>query len=417
MKVDDLIPDLFRTEYRKIISVLCKRFGFDHIEIAEDIASETFLTAAQTWGLNGLPDHPKAWLYGVAKNKAKNYLHRDSILRNKILPELKKDSADFSEREIDLSNQNIEDSQLQMMFAVCHPSISKEAQIGLSLRILCGFGIEEIADAFLTNKETINKRLFRAKEKLRNENVKIELPDPVEIEERLDSVLTTVYLLFSEGFYSTSRNTTLHKGLSLEAIRLCTILAENPNTNKPQVNALLALMCFHISRFEARLDETGEPILYEEQNTNLWNSEWIAKGEFFLHRATGGNQVSKFHLEAGIAYWHTRKENTKEKWRNVLRLYDHLVTIETSPVILLNRIFALSKVRGKEEAIREAENLRFKENRYFFLLLGELYTTLDDKKSELHFQKALSLSKTQSEKNSIRKKIDLLRGSNQKFRE
>ncbi|PJZ52500.1 RNA polymerase sigma factor [Leptospira adleri] len=410
MKVDDLIPDLFRTEYRKIISVLCKRFGFDHIEIAEDIASETFLTAAQTWGLNGLPDHPKAWLYGVAKNKAKNYLHRDSILRNKILPELKKDSADFSEREIDLSNQNIEDSQLQMMFAVCHPSISKEAQIGLSLRILCGFGIEEIADAFLTNKETINKRLFRAKEKLRNENVKIELPDPVEIEERLDSVLTTVYLLFSEGFYSTSRNTTLHKGLSLEAIRLCTILAENPNTNKPQVNALLALMCFHISRFEARLDETGEPILYGEQNTNLWNSEWIAKGEFFLHRATGGNQVSKFHLEAGIAYWHTRKENTKEKWRNVLRLYDHLVTIETSPVILLNRIFALSKVRGKEEAIREAENLRFEDNRYFFLLLGELYTTLDDKQSELHFQKALSLSKTQSEKNSIRKKIDLLRG-------
>ena len=170
MKKNELIPHLFRTEYRKIVAVLCKHFGFDEIEIAEDIASDTFMTAAQTWGMNGVPKNPTAWLYNVAKNKAKNYLQRDSLFKNKIALEIKKTSSDSEENEIDLSTQNINDSQLQMMFAICHPSISPEAQIGLSLRILCGFGIEEIADAFLTNKETINKRLFRAKEKLREKN-------------------------------------------------------------------------------------------------------------------------------------------------------------------------------------------------------------------------------------------------------
>src|SRR5450755_451375 len=183
MGQQELIPHLFRTEYRKIVSVLCKQFGFEQIEIAEDISSETFLTASQIWGLNGLPQNPVAWLYNVAKNKAKNHLQREKVFEGKIVPEFKKESSQIQEQEIDLSPQNINDSQLQMMFAICHPSISQEAQIGLSLRILCGFGIEEIADAFLANKETINKRLFRAREKLREEHVKIEFPQASEIAE------------------------------------------------------------------------------------------------------------------------------------------------------------------------------------------------------------------------------------------
>ena len=154
MEQEELIPHLFRTEYRKIVSVLCKRFGFEQIEIAEDIASDTFLTAVQIWSLKGVPQNPAAWLYKVAKNKAKNHLHHAAIMEKKISPEIKNTHVDFEDNEIDLSPQNINDSQLQMMFAICHPIISPEAQIGLSLRILCGFGIEEIADAFLTNKET-----------------------------------------------------------------------------------------------------------------------------------------------------------------------------------------------------------------------------------------------------------------------
>ena len=274
---DEVLPHLFRTEYRKIVSVLCRRFGFDRMESAEDIASDTFLTAAQTWSLQGLPPNPEAWLYTVAKNKAIHVLRRNAFFTQTIAPELHNPPEDPRDADIDLSPQNINDSQLLMMFAICHPSIPPEAQVGLSLRILCGFGIEEIADAFLTSKETINKRLYRARETLRKEKISIELPGPAAIDERLSPVLTTLYLLFNEGYYSTSQNTTLRKDLCLEAMRLCTMLVENESTNTPQVNALLSLMCFHASRFEARMSGNGEPILYQEQDTALWNTDLIRK--------------------------------------------------------------------------------------------------------------------------------------------
>jgi len=164
MKKNELIPHLFRTEYRKIVAVLCKHFGFDEIEIAEDIASDTFMTAAQTWGMNGVPKNPTAWLYNVAKNKAKNYLQRDSLFKNKIALEIKKTSSDSEENEIDLSTQNINDSQLQMMFAICHPSISPEAQIGLSLRILCGLVLKRLLMRFLQTKKRSTKDCFAQKE-------------------------------------------------------------------------------------------------------------------------------------------------------------------------------------------------------------------------------------------------------------
>ena len=408
MKKNELIPHLFRTEYRKIVAVLCKHFGFDEIEIAEDIASDTFMTAAQTWGMNGVPKNPTAWLYNVAKNKAKNYLQRDSLFKNKIALEIKKTSSDSEENEIDLSTQNINDSQLQMMFAICHPSISPEAQIGLSLRILCGFGIEEIADAFLTNKETINKRLFRAKGKLREEKIKIEMPDVSEIDARLINVLRTIYLLFSEGYYSESQNQIIRKELCFEAMRLCTMLVENSSTNKPEVNALLALMCFHASRLDARVNENGELILYDEQNTNLWNEELIGKGIFYLHEASGGKALSKYHLEAAIAYWNTQKEDTKEKWENILQLYNRLLQIEYSPVAALNRTFAIAKTNGKQEAITEAERLNLTDNHFYCTLLGELYTGIDNAKAKEYFQQALTLAKTQTDKQTIQKKINNL---------
>jgi len=408
MKKNKLIPHLFRTEYRKIVAVLCKHFGFDEIEIAEDIASDTFMTAAQTWGMNGVPKNPTAWLYNVAKNKAKNYLQRDSLFKNKIALEIKKTSSDSEENEIDLSTQNINDSQLQMMFAICHPSISPEAQIGLSLRILCGFGIEEIADAFLTNKETINKRLFRAKGKLREEKIKIEMPDVSEIDARLINVLRTIYLLFSEGYYSESQNQIIRKELCFEAMRLCTMLVENSSTNKPEVNALLALMCFHASRLDARVNENGELILYDEQNTNLWNEELIGKGIFYLHEASGGKALSKYHLEAAIAYWNTQKEDTKEKWENILQLYNRLLQIEYSPVAALNRTFAIARTNGKQEAITEAERINLTDNHFYCTLLGELYTGIDNAKAKEYFQQALTLAKTQTDKQTIQKKINNL---------
>jgi RNA polymerase sigma-70 factor (ECF subfamily) len=406
VKQQELIPHLFRTEYRKIVSVLCKRFGFDQIETAEDIAADTFLAASQTWAYKGIPQNPVAWLYFVAKNKAKNHLQRHIVFQSKVSDELKRSSDETDETEIDLSPQNINDSQLQMMFAICHSAISPEAQIGLSLRILCGFGIEEIADAFLSNKETINKRLFRAKEKLRKENVKIEFPGLAEIDKRLATVLITLYLLFNEGYYSRGQDTVIRKNLCYEAIRLSTMLVENKLTNKPEVNALLALMYFQASRFDARIDQNGGLVLYDEQDPNLWDSELISKGAYFLNCASTGNTLSKYHMQAAIAYWSTQKADTQEKWETVLQLYNHLLQIEYSPIAALNRTYALSKTAGKEAAIMEAEKLKLTNNHFYYALLGELYTGIDNNIARGQFQNALALSRTQTDKHTIQKKID-----------
>ena len=409
MEQQELIPHLFRTEYRKIISVLCKLFGFQHLRAAEDIVSETFLLAAETWGLKGLPKNPTAWLYTVSKNKTLDYLKHHKVFTEKVSVELNATYNNHYEVEIDLSGKNLNDSQLQMMFAICHPSIPKEAQIGLSLNILCGFGAEEIADAFLSTREATYKRLARAKEKLRSENIQIELPDATEIGSRLETVLTTIYLLFSEGYYSTSQNTVLRKDLCVEAMRLNLMLVENEQTNLPQANALLSLMCFHTSRFEARMDLQGDLIIYEEQDESSWNLELIAKGIHYLNEASQGTKLSKYHLEAAIAYWHTQKSDTHEKWESILQLYNKLLQLEYSPMAALNRTYALAKADGKEIAIIEAEKLQLSDNHLYHSLLAYLYTDVDNKKALEHLELALTLAKTASDRKIISRNMEKLK--------
>lgn len=404
---NELIPQLFKTEYRKIVSVLCKLFGpaLSGIEIAEDITNDTFLLASETWRVKGIPENPTAWLYTVAKNKTKDYLKRHKTFSEKIVPDFKRNQSQYEEFEVDLSHKNITDSQLQMIFAICNPIIPAEAQIGLALRILCGFGIEEIAESFLTSKETINKRLFRAKEKLRTENIKIELPSKNEVNSRLETVLTTLYLRFNEGYHSSTQKTHLRKELCLEAMRLTYFLIENETTNKPIVNALMALMCFHASRFEARVNHIGEPILYDQQDKNLWNEELIAKGNFYLIQSAKGNELSKYHLEANIAYWHSSKIENPKKWENILQAYNQLLLIEYSPVTALNRTYALAQVKGKQTAIIEAEKLNLKDNHFYFSLLGNLYTNIDTKKAIENFEIALNLAMTNADKSTIAKNL------------
>lgn len=410
MQEQTLIPNLFRTEYRKIVSVLCSVFGIDHIETAEDIVSDTFLTATESWSINGIPENPTAWLYTVAKNKTKNYLKRDALFQQKISVEIKHSSSDSEEFEIDLSRKNIVDSQLAMMFTICNPSISKDSQISLALNLLCGFGTQEIADAFLVNKEVVYKRLKRAKEKLKAEGIKIEQPSVSQIHSGLETVLTTLYLLFSEGYYSTSQNTVLRKDFCMEAIRLTALLLENNLTNTPSTHALLSLMYFHSSRFNARINEKGENILYEEQDDALWDYDLIEKGIHSLNQSASGDSLTKFHLEAAIAYWHTKKKDSDEKWENILQLYNQLLQIEYSPMAALNRTFAFAKVRGKEAAITEAEKLRLIDNPFYYSLLGHLYTHVDNSKAVLNFESALQLSNSQSVINTLKKHIETLSG-------
>ena len=387
-------------------------FGIVHIQIAEDITNDTFLLASETWGLKGIPENPTAWLYIVAKNKTKDYFKRHKTFSEKIVVDFKLNQNQSEEIEVDLSHKNITDSQLQMIFTICNPIIPVEAQIGLALRILCGFGIDEIAEAFLTNKETINKRLFRAKEKLRTENIRIELPNENEINTRLETVLTTLYLLFNEGYHSSTQKTHLRKELCLEAMRLNYFLIENTTTNKPIVNALMALMCFHSSRFEARTNQIGEPILYDQQDKNLWNEELIAKGNFYLIQSTQGNELSKYHLEANIAYWHSSKIENPKKWGNILQAYNQLLLIEYSPITALNRTYALSQVKGKQTAIIEAEKLNLADSHFYFSLLGYLHTDIDNGKAISYFELAQQKAKTDNDKSLLNKKLNDLKKKN-----
>ena len=400
---NDLVPHLFRREYSKVVAVLVRHFGLEQIEVAEDIASETFLAAVQSWSFEGLPQNPTAWIYAVAKNKARNHLVRTRRVRE-IGPDALEDLPG-NDPPLDLTEANISDSQLRMIFAVCHPAISTEAQVGLALRILCGFGIEEIATAFLASKETIYKRLQRAKETLRNESAMLEVPGESEIEDRLGAVLTTLYLLFSEGYYSESHPEVLRQDLCWEAIRLAELLVDHSVTDRPPTRALLALMCFQASRFPARRGESGELVLYAAQDESKWDQSLISRGAELLRQSSTGEGPSKYHIEASIAYWHTHKEDTPEKWESILTLYNHLLQIEYSPIAALNRTFALAKVKGNAAALREAEKLSLTNNHFYFMLLAELTSGSDPERAMSCLGQALALAKTSSDKQTIQRKL------------
>jgi RNA polymerase sigma factor (sigma-70 family) len=400
------LKNLFQQEFSKMVAVISKLFGLQYLGVAEDIVSETFLVAAESWGIKGVPENPTAWLYAVAKQKALYQFRRNKIYEQKVLPELISKQTDVD--ELDFSQQNIKDSQLQMLFAVCNPAIASEAQIGLALRILCGFGIDEIAEAFFSSKDTINKRLFRAKEKLRTEKVKMELPPEGEIANRLNNVLHIIYLLFSEGYYSKTQNEILRKEFCFEAMRLGLMLTEYEKTNIPKTNALIALMCFHASRFDARQNTEDFMVLYEQQDERLWDQELIKRGSHYLYLSAQGDELTSYHIEARIAYWHCMKEDPKEKWEEILQLYDQLLLVNPSPSVALNRIFALYKVKGPQPALAEAQKLNLEDNHFYFVLLGELYKNIDEQKSKFNFQRAYDLAKTQTEKQGIQLKIDQL---------
>lgn len=402
----ELLPHLFRQEYARMTAVLCRYFGLQYIEIAEDIASETFLKASENWAVNGVPADPAAWLYTVAKNKTKDYFRRLTVFETQIKNEITTDSIQ-AEHDFDFTHQAVTDSQLAMIFAVCNPINSKEAQICLALQILCGFSVEEIANAFIAKTETIKKRLLRARTNLRNDNFQIGELNEFEIQSRLDTVLRTLYLLFNEGYFSNTNDQIIRKNLCSEAVRLTLILTENSLTNIPQTSALLALMCYQSSRLDARTNDRGEPIPFEQQDKRLWDKELIDKGNYYLINACNGNKISKFHLEAGIAYWHTRPFD-ENKWQYILELYNQLILIEYSPVTALNRVFTFAKVYGHEKAILEAEKLSLIKNNYYHKLLGYLYASSNIEKAIHHYETAIKLTKSETEKLILQKEIEQL---------
>lgn len=399
----ELLPHLFRQEYARMTAVLCRHFGLKDIEIAEDIASDTFLKASEHWAIHGIPENPTAWLYTVAKNKAKDHFRRSSLFESDIKSHLKSAPSELEE-VVAFDEQIIADSQLAMIFAVCNPINSSENQICLALQILCGFSIKEIANAFLSKPEAIKKRLQRARTNLRNDNFKLVPLSERGIASRLSIVLKTLYLLFNEGYFSKTNDNLIRKDLCYEATRLTVLLTEHRSTDTAEANALLALMCFQSSRLDARTNDQGEYVLYDDQDRGLWDKSLIERGNFYLVKATDSKETSKYHLEAAIAYWHTTSDE-EGKWKHILRLYNQLILIEYSPVTALNRTFALAKAQGFEKAIAEAEKLNLKENSYYHKLQGFLLSEINMDQAIYHFTQAIRLTSSNPEKQLLIEEI------------
>lgn len=395
-EANNLVDHLFRHEAGKMVAVLTRLFGFRNIEQAEDVVHDTLLKALETWKYGKLPENPQAWLYKTAKNKAIDLIRREQV-KYKIDNEL----AYLFQSEYTLApvvtelftEHEIKDSQLRMMFACCHPSLSQEAQITLMLKTLCGLSAREIGNAFLSNEDTITKRLYRTKEKIRTENFALDYPGAEAMALRIEAVLKTLYLLFNEGYNSSHPQKLIREDLCEEAMRLTILLTDNAKTNLPQVNALLALMCYQVSRFNARLNEKGYIVLLKDQDRTQWNRFLIEKGNYYVSCSAASDNVHEYQIEAAVASIHANSPSYEETdWTTILSLYTVLLKKTDNPIVALNRCLVYAEVEGYEKAIAELEKLEgLEENCYYYASLAELYLKTGNKKmaSQL-FTKALA---------------------------
>ena len=396
------IAIIFKEEYSNLVAVLFHYYNLQDLSLAEDLVSDTFIKAMKTWSHKGIPDSPKAWLRKTAKNLLVDYYRRQKTFDQKVAPnfQIEQDQKLTS----DITTEVIEDSQLKMIFVVCDPSLNKEAQLCLALRILSGFSIEEIAKALFSNKEAINKKLYRAKKSIKlNRDHTFNLSKSAYVE-RLDNVLRVLYLIFNEGYYTSTNERTIRHELCWEAMSLCKFLEDRFSQSNSRVTALMALMCFHASRLEARSEEENVIQLYDQQDRSRWNQQLIKKGESYLNKSATGNTVSKYHIEAAIAYWHTTDK--PEKWSNILHLYNNLLLIEYSPQTAMSRTYALAKAKSAKIALEEALKLKLDDNQYYYCLIAELYRLDGDyKKEKSYLLKALELATRTHEKDLIQRKI------------
>ena len=401
-----VLDHLFRHESGKMVAVLTKLFGFERLEIAEDLVQDTFVQAFETWKIKGVPENPQGWLYTVAKNKATDYIRRQQVKR-KVDSHLRLAiPVEYSiTAHLEKAFYEIQDNQLQLLFGICHPAIPEDAQIALALKTLGGFSIDEISRAFLTNKEVINKRLYRAKEKIRKEDIHLEIPVGESLVNRIDSVLKTIYLLYSEGYHSSSTEVVIRKDLCLEAIRLALLLHSSELPKQKDVSALLALMCFHTSRFESRVNDLGELIPWSQQDKKLWNFELIEKGIKYLQGLDINHLETPYQLEAAIAFLHTMDDHP-DKWAGMLALYHRLSKIKGGSLVYLNYAFVLNKVQGPQRALEYLNQITDLDHNYLFhALKGEIQKQTSKPEALEHLRKALTLAPLEAEKKILRTKI------------
>jgi RNA polymerase sigma-70 factor (ECF subfamily) len=376
--VAPLVEHFFRREAGRLVSVLTRFFGWRNFELVEDMVQTTLLDALESWRVRGVPENPSGWVHRVAKNKI-----LDSLRRAEIQRRVTRDWAgarpahDAGIDGLFLDNA-IEDSQLRMIFACCHPLLSRENQLALTLKTLCGFGISEIARALLIGEAAVKKRVQRATRDLVEHHVSLDAPDATQLIHRLDVVHQVLYLMFNEGYSASHGDAAIRVDLCEDSAHLCHLLCSHPQCSTPTTHALMALMLFHAARLDARLDDHGCVLLMEDQDRTRWDHRLIQRAKEFLDQSAEGTAVSTFHLEAGIALYHCSAGSySQTDWPAILRLYDALLSIHRSPVYLLNRAIVVAEIDGPAAGIRALEeagqNSALRHYHLFDATLGEFH--------------------------------------------
>lgn len=350
---DEVLADLYRRESRRVLATLIRLLG--DFDLAEEALQEAFLAAARQWPDEGVPDNPRAWLVSAGRFKAIDQLRRRARFNDSLEP-IAESLYQQSERDVFSDDDRIEDDRLRLIFTCCHPGLSSEAQIALTLREICDLSTEEIARAFLTTPTTLAQRIVRAKRKILKAGIPYEVPGPSELPERLAAVLHVIYLVFNEGYSASAGEALTRHDVAEEAIRLCRLLLEL--LPDPEGEGLLALMLFQQSRRRARVDAQGDLVLLEDQDRTLWDRALIDEADHWVQRALRSGQAGTYSLQAAIAGVHASAPSAPATdWDEIVALYDLLLRAHASPVVELNRAVAVAMRDGPESGLALIETL------------------------------------------------------------
>ncbi|HVP53618.1 MAG TPA: sigma-70 family RNA polymerase sigma factor [Candidatus Eisenbacteria bacterium] len=409
------VEHLFRHESGRIVSYLTRLLGPEHMDLAEEVVQEALLKALQSWSYSGIPSNPAGWLLQVARNSALDAIRHRKVSADKepaLIAELS-GATRLPGPDLETTDAQLRDDELRMIFMCCHPALSPEASVALSLKTVGGFSVREIARAFLADESTVAQRLVRVKRQIRDQGLSLDLPRGFDLRRRLDSVLDVLYLMFNEGYDAHQGEELIRKDLCFEALRLAQLVAGS-SVSAPRVHALVALVAFQTARLPARTDGVGDLVLLDQQDRSRWDARLIAMGFHHFDRAIAGREVSPFHVEAAIAATHTRAASPEETdWRLVLSLYDQLVLLKPSPVVALNRSVAVARVHGAQAALAELDRLDGEPAlRYYYLLpavRGQLLSELQHRDEAVAaYRQALALAGNAPERRFLQHKIEQL---------